>query len=812
MGFLPFLARHTYGDLLMPQFLRLSLLASSLLVSLYAQATPAGNLLLMPWPQQVEQPASGGSLRLDNRLSIRIEGDDLPGSVDRWRQRIGLQTGWQMMPQTGEVAQPTIRIIIAKRVDPIPQPDSDESYSLQVSGDGVVLNAATRFGAMRGMETLLQLVQNTRQASEIPYVTIHDSPRFPWRGILIDSARHFMPLDTLRRQIDGIASARMNVFHWHLTDDQGWRFASNHYPQLQEKGSDGLFYTQDQMRSIVQYAADRGVRVVPEIDLPGHATALAVAMPELISAPGPYQIERGWGVFKPLLDPSNEQVYQFIDTLVGEVAAVFPDPWLHIGGDEVDATQWKESKHIQAFMQEKGLKDEHALQAYFNQRVEKILEKHHRQMMGWDEIAHPDLPKSILIQSWQGQDALGEVSKQDYHGILSAGFYLDQAQPASYHYRNEVYPVGLEGHDRLQQGDKAQSWQFTMPRLKGSAVKGSFTLIEHGDKWRGFIDFAGKSRRMVRYVEWLSPHQVTFSVDTWMGDVRPMVSLDGDRLSGYMRVGNARYPAQGNKLNTVPTGIQPAVPSEQQMKDNLLGGEAALWAEIVNPQVIDVRLWPRAYVVAERLWSAKDVTNQQNMYQRLAAVDSWSAVSVGLQQHAQAQTQMIRLANSSNTVPLQIFAEALEPAQYYTRQHLKFQAGHYDLNEPLNRLADVLPAESDKVRELDQQVGALIANRGDRQALQAIRHQLRLWQQNVPEVMPLLAQNYALQPLQPVAQQLEAISRIGLSLLDAIEDNRAFGADEVAKMQATLDKAAATQDEVVLALVYPIERLLRAER
>ncbi|MGB9095742.1 beta-N-acetylhexosaminidase [Erwinia sp.] len=796
----------------MPHSLRLSLLASSLLVSLYAHATPAGNLPLMPWPQQVEQPASGGNLRLDNTLSIRIEGDDLPGAVDRWRLRIGLQTGWQMMPQTSEVAEPTIRVVIAKRVDTVPQPDSDESYNLKVSSEGVVLEAATRFGAMRGMETLLQLVQNNKQASEIPYVTIHDSPRFPWRGILIDSARHFMPLDTIRRQIDGIASARMNVFHWHLTDDQGWRFASTHFPQLQEKGSDGLFYTQDQMKAIVQYAADRGVRVVPEIDLPGHATALAVAMPELISAPGPYQIERGWGVFKPLLDPSNEQVYQFIDTLIGEVTAIFPDPWLHIGGDEVDATQWKESKSVQAFMQEKGLKDEHALQAYFNQRVEKILEKHHRQMLGWDEIAHPDLPKSILIQSWQGQDALGEVSKQDYHGILSAGFYLDQAQPASYHFRNEVYPVGLNGKDQLQQGDTAQSWQFTLPRLKGSAVKGSFTLIEHEGQWRGFIDFAGKSRRMVREVDWLSPHQVTFAVDTWMGNVQPVVTLDGDRLSGYMLVGNARYPTQGSKLEAVPAGIQPSVPGEQQMKDNLLGGEAALWAEIVNPQVIDVRLWPRAYVVAERLWSARDVTNEQNMYQRLAAVDRWSTVSVGLQQHAQAQTQMIRLANSSDIVPLQIFAEALEPAQYYTRQHLKFQAGHYDLNEPLNRLADVLPAESDKVRELDRYVEAVIANRGDRQAMQAIRHQLRLWQQNVPEVMPLLAQNYQLQPLQPVAQQVEELSRMGLSLLDAIQDNRAFGADEVAKMQLKLDKAAATQDEVVLALVYPIEKLLRAER
>jgi hexosaminidase len=792
--------------------LRFTLLATSLLVSLYAYATPAGNLPLMPWPQQVEQPEGGGSLVLNNQFSINIKGDPLPGAVDRWGQRIGLQTGWQMLPQIGKVANATITITIAKSVDPLPQPDSDESYYLQVNSEGVKLEAATRFGAMRGMETLLQLVQNSGRNSAIPYVEIHDSPRFPWRGILIDSARRFMPLETIRRQIDGIASARMNVFHWHLTDDQGWRFASTHFPQLQQKGSDGLFYTQDQMRAIVQYAADRGVRVVPEIDLPGHATALAAAMPELISAPGPYQIERGWGVFKPLLDPSNEQVYAFIDTLIGEVAAVFPDPWLHIGGDEVDATQWKASKSIQAFMQQKGLKDEKALQAYFNQRVEKILQKHQRKMVGWDEIAHPDLPKSILIQSWQGQDALGEVSKQDYRGILSAGFYLDQAQPAAYHYRNEVWPAGLNGQDRLETEDSAQSWQFILPRLKGSAVKGSFTLVERDGQWRGFIDFAGKSRRLVRNIAWLAPQQVTFSVDTWMGELQPVVTLTGDKLTGYMRVGNVRYPTQGSKLNAVPEGIQPSVPSEQQMKENLLGGEVALWAEIISPQVIDLRLWPRAYVVAERLWSAKDVTDEQNMTQRLAQVDSWSAVSVGLQQHAQAQTQMIRLANSSSIIPLEIFAEALEPAQYYTRQHLKFQAGHYDLSEPLNRLADILPAESSKVRELDRQVDALIADRYNRQAMQAIRHQLRQWQQNVPEVMLLLERNYQLKPLRPVAQQLQAIGSMGLSLLDAMEQNRAFGAGEVAAMQAKLDKAAAVQDEVVLALLYPLEKLLRALR
>ncbi|BAN96652.1 beta-N-acetylhexosaminidase [Plautia stali symbiont] len=177
--------------------------------------------------------------------------------------------------------------------------------------------------------------------------------------------------------------------------------------------------------------------MVPEIDLPGHASALAVAMSELMSAPGPYAMERGWGVFKPLLDPSNEAVFRFIDTLIGEVAAIFPDPYIHIGGDEVDPSQWNASPKIQQFMRDYGLQDAHALQAWFNQRVEKILAAHQRRMLGWDEVYHPDLPKSIVIQSWQGQDALSEVVKQGYRGILSTGFYLDQPQSAAYHYRNE---------------------------------------------------------------------------------------------------------------------------------------------------------------------------------------------------------------------------------------------------------------------------------------------------------------------------------------------------------------------------------------
>ncbi|KMV68881.1 beta-N-acetylhexosaminidase [bacteria symbiont BFo1 of Frankliniella occidentalis] len=787
----------------MPWSLPRALLVCSLFLPFSVLSAPAGDLPLMPWPQQVEQPQDGGSLALTTPLEVKVSGDDLSEALPRWQLRLARQTGNPRLPVSSSAT--TLKITIARKVAPTPQPDSDESYRLTVNGAGIQLDAETRFGAMRGMETLLQLVHN----GALPLVTINDRPRFPWRGILIDSARHFLPIETLKRQIDGIAAAKMNVFHWHLTDDQGWRFASSHYPQLQEKASDGLWYSQQQMRDIVSYASERGVRVVPEIDFPGHASALAVAMPQLISAPGPYQMERGWGVFKPLLDPSNEQVYQFIDTLVGEVAAIFPDPYIHIGGDEVDASQWNSSEAIRQFMQQQGLKDAHALQAYFNQRVEKILEKHRRQMVGWDEIYHPDLPRSIVIQSWQGPDALGEVAKNDYRGILSTGFYLDQAQPASYHYRNEVWPQGLEGADRLQDKEVAQSWQFTLPRLKGKPLSGSFTLIDAVGGWRGFIDFDGRSRRMVRDVRWLAPNQFTFRVDSWMGELQPTLSVTGDKISGYWRIGNVRYPTAGTRLAQTPPGIAPPVPDEAQLRNNLLGGEAALWAEMVDESVIDVRLWPRAFVVGERLWSAQDVNNVQNMYRRLAAVDSWSVVSVGLQQHAQAQLQMTRLANSSDIIPLQIFAEALEPAQWYTRQHLKYQAGHYTLAEPFNRLADILPAESDKVRELDHQVDALIVNRGDRQALQAIRHQLRAWQQNIPQVEPLLAQNPQLRPLLPVAGQVAAISQMGLSLLDAMESERTFGAREVAKMHQLLDQAALTQDEVVIALVYPIEKLLR---
>ncbi|MGK3226081.1 beta-N-acetylhexosaminidase [Enterobacter soli] len=791
--------------------LRYSLLTAGLMLGASAFAAPAGDLPLMPWPAKVERPTAQGTLVLSDNISVSVSGDDLGDAVNRLRQRIALQTGWTLQPQADKPDKPTIRIDIAKKVKPQPLPDSDESYTLKVDANGVNISANTRFGALRGMETLLQLIQNGPENTAIPWVTIEDAPRFPWRGLLLDSARHFIPLNDIKRQIDGMAAAKLNVLHWHLTDDQGWRFTSKRYPKLTQLASDGQFYTPEQMREIVRYATDRGIRVVPEIDMPGHASAIAVAYPELMSAPGPYEMERHWGVLKPVLDPTKEATYTFAEAMVSELAAIFPDPYLHIGGDEVDDTQWKENSAIQTFMRDNKLADSHALQAYFNRKLETILEKHHRQMVGWDEIFHPDLPKSILIQSWQGQDALGQVAEKGYKGILSTGFYLDQPQSTAYHYRNEIVPQGLNNVDVIGDNDSPQSWSFTLPRLKGKPVEGSFTLVKGDSGWRGFIDFAGKSRRAVQNIEWRSDDQVTFTVDTWMGETRPVVTVSTDTLSGYFLLGNARYPVSGKLLDEVPKGIAPVVPDIAQQA-NLLGGEAALWAENVVAPVLDIKLWPRAFAVAERLWSAQDVNDTDNMYTRLQAMDSWSTVSVGLQQHSQQQAYFTRLANNGDSLPLLILAQAVEPAQYYTRQHLKFQAGNYHQFEPLNRFADALSAESATVRQMNKWVDRLVSDAEDTESADALRHVFNRWQSNTSDALALSGSNYQLKAIKPVIQEVDKLASIGLRLTDLVARQGTLDDKEIASIQAELDNAAKIQDEVVIAAVYPLETLLRATR
>jgi hexosaminidase len=293
---------------------------------------------------------------------------------------------------------------------------------------------------LRGVETFLQLVEAGPSGFQVPAVTIDDQPRFPWRGLLIDACRHFMPPDVIKRNLDAMAAVKLNVLHWHLSEDQGFRVESKVYPKLHQLGSDGLYYTQDQIREVVAYARERGIRVVPEFDMPGHSTAWLVGYPELAAGPGPYQIERQWGVFRPTLDPTRESVYQFLGRFVAEMVTLFPDPYWHIGGDEVEGSAWKKNPRIQAFMKAHQLADNDALQAYFNRRLSAILTKHHKRMVGWDEILHPGLPATTVIQSWRGQESLGRGAKEGHLGILSANFYLDHMRTAEFHYLQDPLP------------------------------------------------------------------------------------------------------------------------------------------------------------------------------------------------------------------------------------------------------------------------------------------------------------------------------------------------------------------------------------
>ncbi|MGI8990274.1 MAG: family 20 glycosylhydrolase [Bryobacteraceae bacterium] len=292
------------------------------------------------------------------------------------------------------------------------------------------------------METFLQLPAAGPGGFAAAAVTIDDKPRFAWRGLHLDVSRHWMPVEVVHRTLDGMAAVKLNVFHWHLTDDQGFRIESNTYPKLTGMGSDGNFYTRDQVREVLAYARERGIRVVPEFDMPGHATSWLVGYPELASAPGPFRIERTWGILIPCLDPTKEAVYQFLDAFIGEMSALFPDEYLHVGGDEVNGIQWDGNAAIQAFKREHGMKDNRDLQAYFNRRLQAIVAKHGKRMEGWDEILDPGLPKDILIQSWRGQESLAEAARLGYRGILSSGYYLDLMHPASAHYL--VDPLGKQ--------------------------------------------------------------------------------------------------------------------------------------------------------------------------------------------------------------------------------------------------------------------------------------------------------------------------------------------------------------------------------
>jgi hexosaminidase len=398
-------------------------------------------LTIMPLPAKVER--AEGLLKIDSSFRVSFVGyrePRLERAGQRFLHQLRRQTGIVLLPANSNTGVATLEIKTDHESKAIQELGEDESYWLDVTSRGAKLHAANPLGVFRGLQTFLQLIAISPDGFSVSAVHIEDRPRFPWRGLMIDSGRHFIPLDAIKRNLDGMEAVKMNVFHWHLSDNQGFRTESRKFPKLHEQGSDGLYYTQEEIRDVIEYARDRGIRVVPEFDMPGHSTAWFVGHPELASGSGPYAVERKWGVFDPAMDPIDEKTYKFLNEFIGEMARLFPDQFFHIGGDEVTGKEWDASPKIQAFKKSHKIKDNAGLQAYFSGRVQDLVAKHKKTSVGWDEVLVPGVPKTIVIQSWRGVDSLAAAAKQGYRSILSNGYYLDLGWSAARHYAMD--PLG----------------------------------------------------------------------------------------------------------------------------------------------------------------------------------------------------------------------------------------------------------------------------------------------------------------------------------------------------------------------------------
>ncbi|HSP70382.1 MAG TPA: beta-N-acetylhexosaminidase [Bryobacteraceae bacterium] len=640
----------------------------------------------MPAPRSVT--VRSGALSIDSSFRVVLQGPSsgrVQSAVERFLHRLGRTAGITLSPVSAVTAGGTgaqLRIEWQQNGPSVPRLTEDESYAIEIDSTQARLRAPTSVGILRGLETLLQTMRTDQGPARFPAVLIQDQPRFVWRGLLLDCSRHFIPVPAIKRTLDGMAAFKYNVLHWHLSDDQGFRMESKAFPKLHGLGSDGLFYSQDDIRDIVSFAADRGIRVVPEFDMPGHATSWFVGYPELASEAGPYQIQRQAGLFEPVMNPSLPEVYAFLDSFIGEIVELFPDAYIHIGGDEVDSAQWKRSASVQAFMKSEGIGTAQGLQEYFNRRVQQILASRGRKMIGWDEILGAGLPPDATVQSWRGLSALAQTVRSGHPGILSFGYYLDQLQPAAEHY-----------------------------------------LVDPFD------------------------------------------------------------------------GEMAGVPAAERAR--ILGGEACLWTEHISPENLDLRLWPRAAAIAERLWSSQQVRDVSAMYSRLEAARQYlKTVDIDLDLHR--RRLLAGMADSASAEPLAILLETLRPVRAANRA----TANEIRPLVTLDRLVDTADPDSGASRLLLSSISEWSAHRQD------IRARLTRWRDNSVAAKPILEQYPNLRETVPLAEHVRDLSSAALEAMDYLEQRRRPSRTWVTRQRQLLERAGVPQADLTITLVDTLRTLL----
>ena len=701
----------------------LALTTSALTATAQVVPIAQSSLALMPLPSSFTRgegaltvtPAGGSgstfTYRYDQTHDARLE-----AAVKRAVLQLDRTCGGDVLRSTvdhPDSATPSLTISVAKPSEPVQTINEDESYQLSVTPQGARLTAATDLGAMHGLETILQLATNEHGACVLPAVTISDTPRFRWRGFMVDVSRHFEPVSVMKRTLDGMVAAKLNVFHWHLSDDQAFRSESKKFPKLTELGSDGQFYTQDEMREVVAYARARGIRVVPEFDMPGHSTSWILAYPGLSPEAHITQLPIVYGTPTAVLDPTLESTYKFINTLVEEMGRIFPDEYFHIGGDEVQGKAWLSNPQVAEFMKKKGFTTPAALQAYFNQRLEGILKKHDKKMIGWDEILNPALPKTIVIQSWRGEASLADGARQGYQGILSAPYYLD--------------------------AQKTSAQMFLADPV---------------------------------------PSDTTLTAD------------------------------------------------QQKL---ILGGEVCMWAEQLNPETVDSRVWPRTMAVAERFWSPQSDRDVSDMYRRLR-INSLKLENVGLRHVSAPEVMRRNLLLQRHPEALEVLASVLEPVSF----HERYQGQHTNGLTTLDRLVDAVVADPSSRQEIAGDVEALAGSvtvpppsnpkleldlSGDvpsgvtpsrEVALGRLRQRFLSWQAAGPRLLEDVQETPRLSDAAVRAEQLGELAQVGLSALTYLQTHTTPPAGWQAQQMSILDAAEQPSALVRFTFLHSMRKLVLA--
>ena len=398
-----------------------------------------------------------------------------------------------------------------------------EGYVMKVDQKGVQITASSASGIFYGMQSLKQLLPAPGTgALTVPYVEIKDEPRLAWRGVMLDVGRHFFPVSYIKEFLDHMAMYKLNTFHWHLTEDQGWRIEIKKYPRLTELAHwrdetvvgharqsttyDGIgyggFYTQDQIRDLVQYAADRFITIVPEIEMPGHSTAALAAYPELGCTGGPYQVAKTWGVMKDVYCAGKEETFSFLQDVLDEVCELFPSTYIHVGGDECPKDAWKKCPACQKKIKDEGLADEHELQSYFIRRMEKYLLSKNRKLVGWDEILEGGLAPEATVMSWRGVKGGIEAAKQQHDVVMTPNshMYFDYYQKENH----EGEPLAIGGFLPL---DKVYSYEPVPKEL--TEEEANYVIGVQANVWTEYIANTG-------YLEYMTfPRVCALSEVAW---------------------------------------------------------------------------------------------------------------------------------------------------------------------------------------------------------------------------------------------------------------------------------------------------------